>query len=436
MSKRPDLVLLEGEKEVRRFTFGETALRLGRSSSNDIHFTDEGLSRNHCLFEPTGDTGVRITDLASGNGTFVNGVQLGKESVELKEGDLIEVGSTILRFGEMQKPRAKSVDLGLERTAGDQTDAGANGAKRPIGLRLLWMVLIILVLGAIVSIICVPNGDVEPATNEISLAANPVLVEFSYEKVLATKDGIFRYALNLSPEGMLSVKIDDTANNRRMPAKSKLLSEEARAELNSILSPTVLNGIDDEYTGVMTEPPALDAYHLKVLYSSRVRDIRISNMSEPEAFSTIREKLEAFSKSELGVWAIAYSRERLIELAENATRVGMSKWEDRDVKYGNLAAAIASFEEALFYLETVNPKPACAEEARKMLETTNKELDYRYNEQRFVADRALNLSQWDAACEALKILLEMVPNRQDDRHRDAQRKLISAEKNQKKTGGR
>ena len=73
-----------------RFEVGPGGVRLGRSSSNDVHIPDEELSRNHCLFEQSGEAGIRITDLASANGTFVNGEQLGSDSRELKGGDTIE----------------------------------------------------------------------------------------------------------------------------------------------------------------------------------------------------------------------------------------------------------------------------------------------------------------------------------------------------------
>ena len=71
--KRPELLITNGAFADRRFVVGEAGLRLGRSSSNDIHIPDEELSRNHCLFEPSGEDGIRVTDLASANGTEVNG---------------------------------------------------------------------------------------------------------------------------------------------------------------------------------------------------------------------------------------------------------------------------------------------------------------------------------------------------------------------------
>jgi pSer/pThr/pTyr-binding forkhead associated (FHA) protein len=76
--KRPELMVMSGALAGQRFVVGEGGIRLGRSSSNDIHIPDEELSRNHCLFEPVGEDGIRVTDLASANGTLVNGAALGE----------------------------------------------------------------------------------------------------------------------------------------------------------------------------------------------------------------------------------------------------------------------------------------------------------------------------------------------------------------------
>ena len=105
---------MNGALNGQRFEVKEGGLRLGRSSSNDIHIPDEELSRNHCLFEQVGETGIRVTDLASANGTLVNGVLLEGDPVELKLGDLIEVGKTVLSVvGDQPLPGASGVDLGL-----------------------------------------------------------------------------------------------------------------------------------------------------------------------------------------------------------------------------------------------------------------------------------------------------------------------------------
>ncbi len=431
MAKRPELVVLNGPLATRRFEVS-VPLRLGRSSSNDIPIPDEELSRNHCLFEPVGEDGIRVTDLASANGTLVNGRAIGTESRLLGAGDLIDVGATRIQVGDQPTP-STTVDLGLggATTATDETARTPARRKRPY----LLLVALLVFVGAIALVLFGPDFKPTPTSSKaLSTVEKPAVVSLSYEKVKADARGIFRYFLSLSPNGVLSVKIDDTLNNRRMPTKRATLSEEARRELNEILDFGAVSALAPETRGLDPDPPALESLSLKVVYATDVCEAEVVNTDEPEAFAAIRAKLEAFSKSELGVWAIAYSRARLVELAEEATRLARAKWDERDVNYGNLFASISAYEEAIFYLETVNPKPACAAEAKEGLARAKKELDARYVDQRFLADRALNLAQWEDACEALKILLEMVPDRKDPRNRDARQKLVSAETNLKKGG--
>ena len=255
--------------------------------------------------------------------------------------------------------------------------------------------------------------------------------EVYYEKVEAGQDQIFRYEMTLSPDGVLKVSVDNVPAESRHVTKSQKLDEKALAELNDILAYKALREIDRAYEGVEPDPPALESWTLRVVYSTRVRTIRIVNTQEPEAFRAVREKLETFSKNQLGVWALQYSREKLVALAEESVALGRAKWEDRDVQYGNLFGAVKAYEEALFYLETVNPKPACADDARKGLEAAKAELESRYANQRFLADRAINLRQWETAQRELTVLLELIPDRGDDRNRAAAAKLIDVEKRMK-----
>ena len=435
MAKRPELVITNGPLAGQKFEIKSAPLRLGRSSSNDVHIPDEELSRNHCLFEPVGEDGIRLTDLASANGTYLNGTALGSDPVAVKEGDVIELGSTVVRVGAEPPPAVPpaggAVDLGL----GDAPKAeGEKAAKRRSPLaNVLWAVVVLVAAGAIFLVLTAPKE--EPAVAPVGVKeAEPVVRELYYERVTASCESVFRYELRLDESGALSVRIDDVPKENRHHGKSQALSSEAVAELNEILAWKALKGIDDEYYGSEPEPPALESWRLKVVYSNCAKTVAVSNTECPEAFRTICDKLEAFSKSELGVWAIQYPRETLIELSQQAVELGNAKWEDRDVNHGNLAASIAAFQEAIYYLETVNPKPDCYAGAVEGLKRSKDELDTRYKDQRFRADRALNLSQWDVAQRELQILLEMVPDRKDDRNRDAKSKLISAEKNLKQGG--
>ena len=202
--KRPELMITNGELAGRRFSVKEGGLRLGRSSSNDIHVADEQLSRNHCLFEVTGEEGIRLTDLASANGTYLNGRALGGDPAELKVGDLIEVGTTVIRVvGEAESDAPGSVDLGL----GPQTSAPEGGKRRSPLAGVLWLVAVVLAAAAIYVVLVAPPAE----TEEVKAAKpseTPVLEEMSYERVEADSNGIFRYAMSLSAEGVLTADGD------------------------------------------------------------------------------------------------------------------------------------------------------------------------------------------------------------------------------------
>ena len=426
--KRLELMVTNGPMAGRRFAVVEGGVRLGRSSSNDIHIPDEELSRNHCLFEAVGESDIRITDLASANGTMVNGKLLGNDPVTLKFGDQIEVGTTVLRVvGDRLSPSAGAVDLGL---GGEGAAAPAPAKRRSPLANVLWIVAVAVAAVAIYLVLTAPREVPAPLPTEL-VDETPKVVEVRYEKVEATLDGIYRYEMTVSRDGMIRVVLDDTKDNRHPTIPPRALSPEAKAELDDILAYATLKEIDREYAGPEPEVPSLNSWNLSVVYTTHARRIKIVNADEPETFRSVREKLEAFSNNELGIHAIRYSREKLIELAEEQIVIGRAKWEDRDVQHGNLAGSVAAYKEAVFYLDTVDPKPDCIREARAGLAASKSELDKRYGDQRFVVDRAIKLGDWDLARRELQVLMEMIPDRRDDRNREASAKLIDVEKRMK-----
>lgn len=428
MARRLEIVVANGMLKGRRFAIPDAGLRLGRSSSNDIHLPDEKLSRNHCLFEADGESGVRIVDLSSANGTYVNGHPLGAEGVPLAVGDMVEAGDTVLRIvGEAADD--ERIDLGLGGGSGETPAIGSAKAEKPRAriVNLLWAVAIALIVLAIWGLLAIPSQSDRPA-EVAAVETEPELREVFYEKVSADSDGIFRYELSFSPEGVLKVEVDDVPNDNRHLSKSQRLDERARTELGEILKFGAVNALEGESIGVEPDPPALESWSLRVAYATCERRVRIVNAPEPKEFRLLREKLETFSKNQLGIWAIQYSREKLIALAKEAIVLGRSKWEDRAAQYGNLHGSVVAYREAIFYLDTVNPKPDCIAEARQGLERSQRELDQLYREHRFRADRALNLGQWDEAMQELRVLAEIVPDRNDDRHREAAAKILDVER--------
>jgi FHA domain-containing protein len=94
--KGAQLVLIsESGDPTERFPLETEPAVIGRLSSCDIYLSDHNVSRRHAELRSEGGT-WSISDLGSTNGTEVNGSVVGE--AELKDGDLIVVGSTTLRF--------------------------------------------------------------------------------------------------------------------------------------------------------------------------------------------------------------------------------------------------------------------------------------------------------------------------------------------------
>lgn len=94
-SPRDPLLLLERNGETSRFPITQDIVSIGRSAANGIRLDDTNISKRHCLLVKTPD-GVKIVDLESTNGTFINEKPV-KEGV-LRDGDQLRVGPFQFRF--------------------------------------------------------------------------------------------------------------------------------------------------------------------------------------------------------------------------------------------------------------------------------------------------------------------------------------------------
>ena len=454
MAKRPELLITSGPMSGTRFEVGAGGVRLGRSSSNDVHIPDEELSRNHCLFEQSGEAGIRITDLASANGTFVNGEQLGSDSRELKGGDTIEVGSTKISVVGDEPPFAPraagikvaaTVDLGLGAASAEPAQGGVashkqskaqGGHQRTKIANVLWVVAALTVAVAIAVVLCAPRESEKPVAPVVEEKTEQKLVSLRYEKVEADVTRVFSYRMEIDGSGILRVAFDDVPGENRHVDKKTKLSDKAKKRILEILEKPGFAALDDEYVGSSVEDEnALKSFRIRVVRWNSIKDVLVENTQEPDAFREVREALETFSRNELGIWAIQYSKEKLIELSDESAKVGDAKWEDREVEYGNLSTAIKAYKDALFYLETINPKPDGYAEIKEKLARTEAELKQRYEDQRFRADKAMNLGDWETAQNELKILCELVPERDDPRHAEANARLVDVENRMKKARG-
>jgi pSer/pThr/pTyr-binding forkhead associated (FHA) protein len=96
------LVVARPGQLVQEVRVSDKPVRVGRTQANDIVILgDSMVSREHARFELSADSSqVTLKDLGSSNGTLYNGKKLGPELITLKEGDKIQIGSTIIAYLE------------------------------------------------------------------------------------------------------------------------------------------------------------------------------------------------------------------------------------------------------------------------------------------------------------------------------------------------
>jgi len=432
----PQILVTAGPLKDQRFDVTPAGLRLGRSSSCEISIKDPSLSRSHCLFEAR-DGALWVTDLASANGTVVNGEMLGADSRELKTGDQVVAGDTTLAIvAEGQgvvtpaaAPVAPTVDLGLGKT--DEAESAKSGSRSFMRI-IIWLIAVLAVGGAAMVILSGGEQQQEKVDTKPLPKTKPALLGVAFEKIEADKESVYRYALEMDRAGVMTVVIDDVPKENRHVRKSMQLSSNAVERLSAILAVPELYKLPPEHAGVPLVAGTLKSFALKVIQGDKVFATSIENTQEPEVFRKVREELETFSKNELGIWAIQFSAEKLVGMSKELRRQGDAKWEERDVQYGNIASALAAYNESIFYLETVNPKPEFYGELVNHRDAVARELDKRYRDQRFRADRAINLADWRTAVQELRVLCEMVPDKKDARHAEASGKLLDVENRMKK----
>jgi pSer/pThr/pTyr-binding forkhead associated (FHA) protein len=89
------LKILTGPDKGKQFKLSNSKIIIGRSGA-DITLTDTDISRKHAQLEIQPGEKIYLRDLASTNGSFVNRKKIIYE--ELKNNDLIELGSTVLKI--------------------------------------------------------------------------------------------------------------------------------------------------------------------------------------------------------------------------------------------------------------------------------------------------------------------------------------------------
>ncbi len=105
----PQLIVISGIDRGKRFSLDDLKIGIGRHSSNPIQLNDHRISRQHLELRAS-PTGYTLVDLGSGNGTRLND-QI-TQTAELRSGDRISIGDTVLLYTTDGSTGTASVRLG------------------------------------------------------------------------------------------------------------------------------------------------------------------------------------------------------------------------------------------------------------------------------------------------------------------------------------
>ena len=120
------IVVRSQDDQPSEYTIDNESIAVGRDPDSGIHLPGKLVSRNHALLVTSGG-GVKIVDLGSTNGTYVNGDRI-DESQVLEHGDSIEIGGFRLTYLQPDGKRAKAVPAPAPRR--ERTDDGGSVLAR------------------------------------------------------------------------------------------------------------------------------------------------------------------------------------------------------------------------------------------------------------------------------------------------------------------
>ena len=425
------LEIESGPERGRQILLPADGVRVGRDSANDVVIRDPSLSRFQCRVYFGANGELRVADLGSTNTTEVNGARI--QDVQLLPGDWITIGETIIRLVGATAPAepivAPAEMPALAPQSPDMTDLGL-GAKpaRPRAPKIFWLgALAVLVLAGVVVMFKVLAAEPRRvrAADRVALASSQL--DIQYEKVQATSNSIFRYELNLH-EGHLFARLDNLDNARHV-TKEQTVDGKVLEKLALALDNSGFFDLPPEFTGLTSDPSLLESYDMTITLGARTHRCRVANRLEPEDFTKVRSIIEEFGRNEIpSLLALPFPPDKLIELARNATLQGQKLFDEQNIKYANLSSALKSFQEADVYLETIEPKPDFYAQVVAGREDCKRRLQDIYDDRAFRAERAIKLRDWKEASNQLRVILELIPDREDTRHQQAQTKLLDVER--------
>lgn len=427
------LIIEQGKEVGREVAVPPTGMKFGRSPANDLVLDDPAAMLFHGRFFFKSDGSLWVTDFGAGEKTTVGGVPI--DEYQLKVGDLVEVGKSAFRVvgtslvgqspvvAPVAAPQGE-IDLGFKPEKKPRAAAPRKEPHKPVSMtsRLLQVAVILLVL---IVLMVVGPSLLEISKSDAKAVQQKETLSFSYERVVGSTENIFRYHLELDEKNMFLVKIDDLNGNRH-ESKNLQITDTIIAQLAHGIEAAGFFDVDSDYAG----PSAgqYDLYDITVQRNRKFHRIRVLNRTPPPAIKRTAQAIEDLAISELGIsFTWMKTRAELIQLAKVSFELGEARYAEKDVRYGNLASAIAEFKETMLYLETIDSERPLYLKASAACEAAQKEQNARYEDYMFNAEKAIRMRNWTEAAKYLRIASELIQDRSDERYVKISAKLLNIE---------
>jgi pSer/pThr/pTyr-binding forkhead associated (FHA) protein/tetratricopeptide (TPR) repeat protein len=203
------LTAISGPYKDRQFNLEKQSIMIGRKKDADIVLVEESVSREHAKLSKQG-VDYYLTDLNSANGTKVNGKSLSEPTL-LVSGDIIELGSSVLRFMVLnpQAQDAKGIDIEaekygkksvVEKVAPSLSQADINkieksyGSKKevdPKKKKMMQVVIAFAIILIVVMFLLPSSPKQEPPKTEPEITGTPPVEEEAIPELQCTEIGSF-----------------------------------------------------------------------------------------------------------------------------------------------------------------------------------------------------------------------------------------------------
>jgi ABC transport system ATP-binding/permease protein len=162
------LVVLSSNFAGKEFELTRPQMIVGRTDENDLVVNHRSISRNHAKITRDTDTlRYTISDLQSSNGVRVNGQDYGK--VELRRGDVVDLGHVRLRFVEPGEDFVFARDAVI-------ADVEGTGPKKGMMIAIILAVVVIGAVGAFFLLKGKGNEGKQNGSNDGSSGSGDILL--------------------------------------------------------------------------------------------------------------------------------------------------------------------------------------------------------------------------------------------------------------------